>query len=80
MKVKPSLRYVARSGIAIAAAAKTGAGPHRDRRIPRGGSHNKERELLDEYEDWRFDMRELDTKVSASMEVSRGEEDQQVQV
>jgi hypothetical protein len=60
--VKPSLR----SGVAIAAMMKTGAGPHKDRRIPRGGAKNEERELENEYEEWRLDMQELDTRVSSS--------------
>ena len=47
MKIKPILRnpYV------LAARMRNGGGPMKDRRTPRGGSHNKLKQYLEEYED-----------------------------
>lgn len=40
-----------RSDVAQAAKLQKGAGIHKDRRLPRGGAKNEQRELLDEYFD-----------------------------
>ena len=38
-----------RSASAVSAQFRTSAGSMRDKRTPRGGSHNEERELLNDY-------------------------------